>query len=1601
MKRRIALLLCVSMLITSISVPTYAGVDNATEIDHSSATPAVSPTETPSTTLLTTTTAESSASDTTNTTDITATTVTVSENAAVKLTEFEKSKTINGIKITVSAPEGVFPMDAVLDVQQIIEQGKLTQIEQAIENSQNDTAFGNAADAGSQSGNTVSDNAISASTIANETLTFNITILDSEGNEIQPDTTKGEVKVTFANVEVTDAEGNEKDVEVFHIDDELKTAEPVAAVQVDAGKQEVEIAAEHFSVYVVVIGDMSRINQKITEVTKFQYKWGDDGADDATDYLYYWDKFFSAPATTYNPSLATTSMAMTQACSGAGEGNIDPRKWAKNGIDVLQRMGFQDVTSNASEKGPELDSIGITIGYKLVDEYELDADGKPTQTIKSGRENIPIIMVGIRGSNYQGEWGGNFYVNGDHADYSDSETDHKGFYVASTKVIDYVQNYIATNDALKDKNEIKLWITGFSRAAATSNLTAARIDREISNISGSLGATNQNAYYIAEKINGKTLNKGNVNLYAYTFETPSGGIDTNRLVTNSYYEKKEIYNNIHNVINPADLVPMVAPEEWGFGQYGVNHYLPTKENHYDYQNLTAHMLKYKRGRMINENIDHFKNYRFYGIPLLNEQNIPSLGIFMQAFVENLANNAVKSRANMSAELPNKPGVSFQGSLRELVKLMMVGDDALLKSKLDMIKWLQYVGESFLTKEGWPALSAILRGDTATYKKLLPPLLIAAAKKCGFVLTQQKAEQLIDSTDGITDLLYYLVFTDISKLVTLILNEANYSVIEAAHSMTMSKLWLESMDPFYDQESNEGGATHIDYKTVMLSGEYRVIRVSTKDDKEIKKINVKLVKLDANGNEAGTYTVGSTTSEEQEDGFGTIIDDYSMITVYAPMNQSYKLIIERNTANHPVDIRYSVHEYNPCVDYTHLANSYKYLFYYKDYFTINNEDGKQYIAQFPAATADIQSAGMPTDRSVESGKTIDQTDVYRLKYEGTGEYINVNYEEKKGIELSNKFSNIVLSEGYYDQLGYTSGSGKYMLGEVAVLVASAFDDSEFEGWYADNLYSTKLSGDSIYSFPITDAYANGSEKYIYAKFNYTAEVNSLKAENSSKDSDPAAKPKITLTWQKPVGDEASYGHIYGYKVERGTYDTVNHCYDYEEITTIADRDTLTFTDGEDAAKPLTAGTKYKYKVTMLSVSFLNGASPVESINFAVTEQEVTAGSYWSFTDSKGDITYGYTVDRTQAPKGNQVSEHQQNDPVNSVFTIQAGHEYLRSMDIKVVNTAGEEVFPPTAYIPPVKVIINLGTQYNGRQVTVQHKIEHGAQAGTVERFENLTVVNGAVAVEVENFSPFFVTVSKLPAPQPTPTPDNGNTSSYSGSSQTTDYPVPYAPQYVQAQNYGMDLTGKPQVMLMWQKPAMDEAGLRQIAGYSVYRDGVWIGTVNGVNMLYYIDNTVENGKTYRYTVKTLGIEGGTESVASNEAVITVDALKAGAADPTFTASRAAGETTDGSQSGFNRADAAQADKNQSGDVAAKINQAGAVQEDNPVTATDPTQKVQNTTDSTSTEAADSQQAMKRNQTGNFAGGIAKVAVPVGIGVLLLCGLLILILLKRRNHDDMES
>ena len=273
------------------------------------------------------------------------------------------------------------------------------------------------------------------------------------------------------------------------------------------------------------------------EVYSFNYAGGlsKEGIDNQ-DAIYYTDSYFEVPSTTYQPKLATASCCLAFAGFGSNAMyRTTPPSYSQSPVNLLSLMKSLSFTNieiaDYYTQTPRADSIAYGFGYKLI--TIKDETGADT--------TIPLVVVGIRGANYRSEWVSNTTVgiNGNHS----------GFESASMQVLTALKAYIQEHEDLNGQ-DIKLWISGFSRAGAVSNVSGGFIN---------------DAIFQGNTHSLLSANISQDDLYIYTFEAPPPTIESD-----AHSDK---YRNIFNVVNPNDLVPLlsISPDaEATFVRYGID-----------------------------------------------------------------------------------------------------------------------------------------------------------------------------------------------------------------------------------------------------------------------------------------------------------------------------------------------------------------------------------------------------------------------------------------------------------------------------------------------------------------------------------------------------------------------------------------------------------------------------------------------------------------------------------------------------------------------------------------------------------------------------------------------------------------------------------------------------------------------------------------------------------------------------------------------------------------------------------------------------------------------------------------------------------------------
>lgn len=404
---------------------------------------------------------------------------------------------------------------------------------------------------------------------------------------------------------------------------------------------------------------------------KFRHQ---QGTSDYNDYCYYTDDVFEQDATVYNPKLASMSISFAMA-SFASMSIGDYGKKSYNAKDFLEKAGFTGFEANDFYKiRPGTDTIGLVAANKKIGDYTL-------------------VALGVRGAAYFSEWASNFTLGPEENNY------HKGFKEAADYYISFAKTYIKSQ---KITGNIKIWTSGYSRGGATCNIAAGLINQ----ISES-----------DSKIFGENTSFSKNNFFVYTFEAPRGAPYT-KDEKGKLTVKSEKYNNIFNIVNFNDVVPLIAPKELGFTRFGKDIYLPDSVLNLNYE---SHLDKMQRLYYKIDNHEVLGNYKISDFSYrvmkgfgtdenINSHNMTQ-GLFLKEFVSDLAEIGVASLAKQDDQTPLEFYVEeIQEGLRDTFSLLynseafkgsFVNVGIAMVTDLGIINEIDYL-VSDLTIEGYKA-----------------------------------------------------------------------------------------------------------------------------------------------------------------------------------------------------------------------------------------------------------------------------------------------------------------------------------------------------------------------------------------------------------------------------------------------------------------------------------------------------------------------------------------------------------------------------------------------------------------------------------------------------------------------------------------------------------------------------------------------------------------------------------------------------------------------------------------------------------------------------------------------------------------------------------
>lgn len=224
----------------------------------------------------------------------------------------------------------------------------------------------------------------------------------------------------------------------------------------------------------------------------------------------YSDDFFRVSSTLFGRRVAQGSLGLAISAF-RNENDLKERQYET----YLKAAGFSDIYGFGYDQATTTESLSGVIAHKQVDDFT-------------------VLACAACGQRYGKEWASNLKIG--------EGKRHEGFEhgarIMEEQIAAYREKYHITG-------KIKVWISGFSRAAAVGNITAADL-----------------------------IDSGEYeDVYAYLFGVPRTT------------KERPPYHGIYNICGPYDPVPNVPLEAWGYVRYGTDLFMPAQETKVDYASM--------------------------------------------------------------------------------------------------------------------------------------------------------------------------------------------------------------------------------------------------------------------------------------------------------------------------------------------------------------------------------------------------------------------------------------------------------------------------------------------------------------------------------------------------------------------------------------------------------------------------------------------------------------------------------------------------------------------------------------------------------------------------------------------------------------------------------------------------------------------------------------------------------------------------------------------------------------------------------------------------------------------------------------------------------
>ena len=269
------------------------------------------------------------------------------------------------------------------------------------------------------------------------------------------------------------------------------------------------------------------------------------------------DDWFFRDSAEYNNGLAQAAAVLSAVANAESKHYMLSAERPDYMVGLLSQLGFETAnTMSYRYRSAVIDQVAEAIkpGGGNITAYTIASKHITDSTTGEKR----LLVVAVARGTFGPEWISNLragILEGRSGAKSDAGGDHAGFAVAADAmkedILAYLDNLRAGEAAADESpSEVSLLLCGHSRGGAMANLVAASLDGDVADEGG-------------DAADG-TLTRSSI--YAYALATPA--------VTRSGDARSETYDNIFNIINPADLIPQTPLSSWGYLRYGRDLWLP-------------------------------------------------------------------------------------------------------------------------------------------------------------------------------------------------------------------------------------------------------------------------------------------------------------------------------------------------------------------------------------------------------------------------------------------------------------------------------------------------------------------------------------------------------------------------------------------------------------------------------------------------------------------------------------------------------------------------------------------------------------------------------------------------------------------------------------------------------------------------------------------------------------------------------------------------------------------------------------------------------------------------------------------------------------------